>query len=484
MIVEKINDIESLEHLCNSSNFFRNVMKCNRVEFLAPKVMELLNSTNYLNICNNRFKNSCSSILRLVCKSWCLSVENLWEQRNHFRIGITSKKTRSEDDSFKICAINSYEFGDAEQDGNSLGFIQHFETTHSFESQNPFLGKAVQICVSHSIPPSLNLLSKYGEHVRYAAFYLDYNRQTEMEENLRQLLHTMPNLNQVEINVNVGRVSYDVKCKKRCMPHLQNLYAVKAERACPIVSQILQANPSVLYLEISREEQVAVIETLSSHLQNLKHLKLDLAKANLLVPTHLNLKTPLLTALTVHWSNLCDYVNIFIWENFFHFINVTWGQNEYLTQVYLEIPRSAFPYSQEKLLSDGSRFRLKLEHVEKLVLLMGNSLSLDFLLPMKKTLQHLRVKRTCDLQCYNLKSSELYENSFQLGVKRQYIQFLGWENRLLESNIWSEFPNLKGVVLEGHTGHMSSKNRHCIQRMHERECKRYTRNDWKGYTKK
>lgn len=395
-----------------------------------------------------------------------------------FSLNIISNKTERAE-SFQISTVSSYQFGGSEADEKCTDFIPHFDSTHSLTNRNPFLGRAVEICISRDTPPSLPLLRKYGEHIWHAILLLDYNHQSEMNENLCQVLQHMPNIRQLEIGINVGTPMHLDSCNISPMPQLPYLQALKAERACPIVRQILRRNPLISYLEVGREEEVAAIESLRPVL-NLRHLRLDLARANLVSPLVMDINTPILSALTVHWSNWVDYVNIRILENFFNFINTTWGELDSLTQVNLELPRSQFEYWQEKILKEGSNFRLQLKHVKKMVLLMENPCPVDFLLPMKHTLESLRIKETCNLRCSLwMENSFTVERSFEQGMQSQHIQFLGWKNQLLESNIWLEFPNLKELVLESHIGcSRLVSNPRGDGRVAAGQIIRYSREDW------
>lgn len=42
------------------------------------------------------------------------------------------------------------------------------------------------------------------------------------------------------------------------------------------------------------------------------------------------------------------------------------------------------------------------------------------------------------------------QGSINVALSRQTVKFLGFERRLLESNIWDIFPRLDKVVCEGH----------------------------------
>lgn len=480
-----VDDAKTFEQLSNASPFFRKLLQGKRVDFLAADVLKLIASREFLNGTGFHNKDVNHLAARKVCRSWCSGVDAFLEQRSYFRLKLPSNPDVHK--QFKIHLMFNSNFG-INCEALSARFMTHFEPTHSTSptDRNPILGRAIKVSTKGLSPRSLSMINMYGEHIWFLNIYHNGNK-LQAYQNLCQVLKAMPNLRQIELEIctNTELISDELRQEivKNPPPLLPCLQAIKTNKvSSPLVTRILRDNPSVLYWEVGEAVTLTGLEKL--HLQNLKHLKLTVyPDPRMARIKEIALRTPSLSMLTLQcntWKPHCRHPHgsVETWQRIFQLVKGDLEKSELLSRVQLDLPKVVYLASATKMLREGVYLRLKLAKVETLMISMGNPCGLDFLLPMKKTLKWLRVKITRTSYATDPYEYKALSTSLRLGMERQHIQFLGWERRLLESNIWKEFPNLKEVILEGHLCY-ATKEGNWYESVPREELMCYTRKKWK-----
>lgn len=473
MIVDLVDDWNTLHNLSNASPFFRNMLIDKRTDFLAPEAIKILASNRIL------VSASCRSKLRSLCRSWCLGVDLCLEQHNTYAVELYSlfeKKLMYEVlTKCKVYLVLSI---------TCARFINDLKSTHGYPGciRNPILGRGIEVSMTFMSHLAVEILKTYGRHI----WYLKVEQEAEETDvrSLRKILKLLPNLRSLIFENTLGCLpcNQEANAAGNLLPPLKNLVALKARLSFVVQSRILNNNPSIETLELTSE--VPYPDLGLACLTYVKHLKLYLN------PTfrHLALQTPSLTQLTLHW-NYSQYnlqvekpEDAFVrWKKICCFVNRTWGSVESLTEVELEFPGCYSVLRASRIMTLGASLRLGLKTVKRLRLLLCNPCCLDLLLPIKNSLRWLRVKIQC-ISYGEVDKNDALKESLDLAKKRQRIQFLGWEHRLLESNIWELFPNLQEVVLEGHLSY--DKKEYRYYNHHENQVLQYCRNEWLSLKRK
>lgn len=425
--MDLIDDTKTLEYLSNSSSFFRNLLKDDRVNFLAPEVLKIPAFQNCFHRSEFRYLN-----FRKICKSWCSGFDAIMEQQTPF----SEELAHNFGNSKIYCDIERWKSHFC--DYTRRTFNEHFDKTHSLTEKNPILGRSIRLTGCRM---DLDALNCYGNHVWYLTILCTNPYMLYDEQVLHDILKALPYLKLLETFGN-----YDFPKRtltfNHPLPRMLNLEALKAHRASSFDIQILRHNPSISFLEIRAD---SLVELAQLCLQNLRHLKLYFTETVKNIQ-YVAPETPSLALLTFKCSEFKTNEDLLIWEKLFNFINVNWGNIESLKHLEIELPRCFSLISKSKR-SEIGFVGLNLKNVEKVYISMDVPHSLDYLIPLKHTLKQLRIRGSWFL--LDSVTYSLYEECISQGIEHQTIQFLGWENRLLKSNIWVEFPNLNVVDFEG-----------------------------------
>lgn len=471
MILNMVDDAKSLESISNSTSFFRQLLAPKRVEFLAPGVLKLLATLKYTPTSGRR-NNQMPSLLALrrVCKFWCSGIDEMLEQETCTRLQYNRDSVDIEP-HFKYfrydCVRKTSVF-------SPYHFILHFQTTHleTANDRNPIIGRYIAVNYREfSYPYYDKMFNLFGKHIWYLQIYHLCSRYPTYEDMFYKILKALPNLKVLVIKgcYASGRPGLSHNGSQLIFP---NLEFVVAEEPCPHLYQIIRDNPSIVGLDISSEECPGQNEKV--YLPKVKHLKFDFSK-KLVNLRNFGFEIPALCTLEIRMP-VSQYNGSFSFlQKMFRLIKSNWGSASFLTHVRLELPACATVAKQIKILQDGVTIRLQLEHVEYLFISMGSPFPLDFLLPMKQSLKQLCVKQSSFKVDY-FEDANYLKDGLKLAQERQKIQFLGWEHRLLDSNIWDQFPKLKEVVLDGSiwSTHLSKALE--LLDTNERRC--YTRKEW------
>lgn len=89
--------------------------------------------------------------------------------------------------------------------------------------------------------------------------------------------------------------------------------------------------------------------------------------------------------------------------------------------------------------------RLKLPKVKILEVSISSMFSLDFLLGMTENLEELKIEGKIGFRLEKENSSKEENTEIELIERNQIINFIGYQERMLESNIWNMFPKLKKI---------------------------------------
>lgn len=464
--MELSSDNKTLENLSNSSSFFRNMLMDRRVVFLAPEAIKIMNQRHCLATRQWPAPPKPSAYtVRQVCRSWCSGMDDFYEQHRFNTVELTSEfDEKHATDNLPLSGLLASE--------SALSFLQHFDSTHANTERNPFIGRKIQVCTRFAGLYVLEVLQKYGRYV----WSLKISDQESIHVGrLGMFLSTMPNLRRIEI-LDWSRVVYMANNGVMRLPSLPNVDTFKGKLEVALLSGIVHDNPSIVNLQLNIKTYRDLTPVDFPHV---KHLKLKLYSKL----RQICLNTPQLSKLIVHWEHdLFGYKNmkrrdyLFQWQRIFTFINRNWGQLEKLAEVELELPGFKSLYSICKNLERAAFYRLELQKVEKLNLVMHSPCSLDFILPMRESLKSLRVR----IVYYSgmLDKSKGISKTLELAKARQRIKVLGFEDRLYSSNIWEMFPKLQKVVLEGHLKYATQAYPYRYAQKRTNEVLVYTRREW------
>lgn len=441
MITDWITDFTDLENLSNSSPFFRNVLLNRRTEFLGLEALRLLVTKKHLTTVKWLDAPSCFD-QRQVCKSWSMGVDKSFEEHGNSCLKFSSKFGKKQ----RSLSVPLYLLFDRQV---STWFLHQFMESHGNTNRNPFLGRTIRASTREASGQFLKILRLFGHHLR--CLKLDDETPVNVRI-LHRYLEAMPNLCRLQI---YDWTSYNKNSAIKSLPILPNLLTLKATLKFATQSGILSSNLTIRHLQLSVHLLPSAAELRSLSFPNVQDLKLVLhLRLGLIFLGKMDVNTPSLSNLIIHWDDFEQFQQLTIkqsflhWPKFFEFINKNWSKNAaLLKQVELELPGFTSLIRTCRTLCNGSSYRLNLRKVEQVKLLLGSPCCLDMLLPMRKNLKYLRVKIQC--QSFTVDKYLGLGKSLEYAMKCQRIEFIGFEKRLEESNIWSLFPKLQKVVIEG-----------------------------------
>lgn len=452
MIVENVTDNKTLENLAVSSCFFRNMLMKRRVEFLAPEALKLVFSSGYLTTKKRSDLPNCYD-QRRVCKSWCAGVDAYFDSL------FTSSKpqfTSILDDSKEHDALVKSNFA---VDSFSLWYYFGSNDASNSTGRNPFFKRNLVVNNTSDSPQcALQVLSLHGQHI----WSLKYDMVHVSSRVLNEHLSRAPNLRRLEFSYISDYADKDEPLQ--VVPPLPKLATFKSSLKFALQSGIFHSCPSILNLHLylgwfSGSHLLTLL--------SLKQLKLRLYAGKGLV----SFNTPSLAMLSIYWIGFSfepsQKEDCFVhWQSFFDMVNQNWGEVSTLTDVEIEMPAYHSLPRRCDIVWKTVCLRLQLSKVERLKLLLLRPCSLDFLLPMWKTLKYLRVR---------IKSQCVDQVKRKIAIEMQDVEFVGFEHRMLESNIWDLFPKLQQVVCEGFLTYPYQEN---LPRKCQKEVRKYTRAEW------
>lgn len=456
-----VDDWKALENLSIASSVYRELMLKERVQYLAPEVIKILGANGYMTASKDVDLPNCFNV-RKVCKSWNKGVDNYFDERyNDPQMQFTSKFGKKN----RFYSTISCNFTNRI---DSLAFLGTFGSTHANADRNPFVGKVLAVALrDNTVNIVLDILRIYGNHV----WSLKFDKfSTVLMQSLFACLSCTPNLRRLEISGDLDGFFV----RHAAPPVLHKLVTFKSKLKLALDTGMLESNPSIKNLQFTLKYAQ---RSRSFDFPKVEQLKLVL---NTTMPLF-NFKTVAIKLLIIHWKNfgtlepLGREGSYFFIRKFFNSIKENWGNAEYLKEVELELPGYTSLSEITSILNKPGILRLHLSRVEKLKLLMYNPYAIDFLLPLQETLKYLRVKMQYHLIKKKTRNSKFLKSL--AGAKQsQFVQFLGYERRMLESNIWTIFPQLQDLVVEGHLGNETDASFPLTGEAYEKI--HYTRSHW------
>lgn len=463
-ILDMVNDPADLETLCNSSPFFRDILMDERVKFLAPGALKLMVASGYLTAQRLDRTSLGRSVdlptcytARSVCKLWNKGVDAYYEDR------FTNKRLQFTSKFGKKLRFNTVPSPDFLSRDDSISFVYHFMDSHEGSGQNPFFGRAVEVTLAHgTLDILMGIFRLHGRHI----WGFRFNNYGILHLNtLYGFLLVMPNLRRFEISDFRGHIE---RPNIILPPLLPSLVTFKSTLEFALQTGLLMGNPSIenLQLEIGRVQGQHLL-----FLPNLKQLKAVLQPNVGLIW----FETPQLRVLTIHWKrfhpeetrdtlkDLQEYIKC---------INRNWANVSSLKEIEIELPGGARRAGDvRRMLLKGGSLQLELRYVERMKLLVYTPVMLDSLMPARETLKYLRVK----LLCHYISMPNT--NSLTEAKNLQKIQFVCFEKRMYDSNIWILFPRLQEIVVEGHLSYESKTYIYSFDHC-DIEIYRYNRAEW------
>lgn len=450
LILNQLTNAVDQANISKSCMLFRDVMMKKRVNFLFSNVLNIIlsvkketceGSNNNVTL-SSRVKQTEVMNCRLVCSSWNMNVENLYEKPAF--AGIFPFV-----DEQNICPgffnpnewSNPYIFT-ASQPFRAQLFVSNYIEGEGVAHKNPFLGRFVVLHIGSHNRINLNIFSNavttiletFGGEIWYAMIYIRYSRFSTATEDylkLRELLTYMPNLKSIRLYFH-SYCTIAPEIIGNCpLPDLNNLIHLGVSNVGVIVlNELFRKYSHVSYLQINKCGPVR--EWSYNAFTNLKGLLLD---------AHCQVCSDE----AMHWfGNNVNLGMLFVYNRKlelrfckqFEIIKRYWCNS--LKALTLKIEGYGF----EKLRCPRN-LHLKLLQLNRITIHSYRNLSLDFV----QTLKNLLILDV-SIYTYNSEideSSRIYKEKL---ITDQKIEFAGFETRMQVSNIWSILKKLEKLVIK------------------------------------
>lgn len=463
---------KDLWRLYHVSLFFRGILQPARVEFLFAKVLRILTKayvgkqTEMQNLDHPRAtlttyvrkidKELTSGLLkcRLVSKYWNEAVEKCYERPLMTGITPLIDHLNQRRTIVKPVLGNEIAFSFQSFPEKAHKFCKIMEDSHNgiVWKKNPFLGRHVRFDVlvgemsddKAFINDVSKMLRLFGKHIWYITFVFlispgNVAHVVEAYLTLVRWLQALPNLKYlcIQLNAHEARKILPKFIAKNPMPKLEFLKVLEVHLLTgPVLEELITKNYPTPYFRINSNQNFK--NPMSNIFSNLKGVGLRYTgeeRGNLI---HYIGGQCSLELLHLHE----EYEDFDVIENF-RLLNCNWSAT--LVDLTLDITR---PKDPEKLVRDSKLWQLNLPRLERLSVRIFGIYFLDFILPLKnlKTLELMTVSGT--------KYDEISDKYKETIILEQKIEYMGFEKRLNESNIWYLLPNLENikVTFGGHFG--------------------------------
>lgn len=461
--MDNLEDSDFLS-LTNSSPFIRTLLSKERIYSLYKLVFEIA----VLNLAGDsevQIKTEAKSFLlqsRLVCKEWKTVVDTVvsnWFVNNREHLSQPAKRL-----SDWLCEI--YTFKGRSERFNK--FAESFKKTYSSPIDNPFVGRYIKILTgfigdAHEFEwdhaRMSCLLDTYGFHIWSCEINIFNTHALESGtyQRIVDCLYKLPKLKNLKINYEGDKsrknwIGDDIHPNTKHLMRLrmENLRTLELRSVCSFFSRkIFNRSPNLAYLTVDRKflrdpkcfpylKLRPVLETLKICVYIPNDLK-DVIYSYYPLKI-LNLKC--CSSLISDWSKFLENISKFLWR-----LRVLQLHNLNYETHY----NSILPYPLNG--------RLDLFYLKTFYLEIYSIVSLDFLLLTRCSLEEISIK-ICSVNLYG-KTNE----QFLAMEKDQIIQFLGYEGKLLESNIWRLLPKLKKVSVELYSFKLDYKREQWMKKM-------------------
>ncbi len=487
-----------IECCINSSLYFRNFLGSSRPTLLFPGVFKVL-APKYKEEADSAFKEPKRRFkqkihpsmppcvidrlrllqaprkqkritkLRLVCKIWKFGVDNYYQKLpHHFAMNHDFDVYRKYHlKSFSnLCTSPpdwSQEYFSSDEHEKTKKFLNRFQQTNLSQCSpgTPFISRRVFIrdrttCVSLSNqmvdPRNItynvvhDILDRFGSNIWYVDIMIcdHFPTMVDYYRTVRQWLLLMPNLKVVNITYvgenpstsDINQLQSDIN--ENHLPVLKNLKYLQTDKLpSPILNELLrQSSNSVSMLQVHKNEGQVEDNIISASTPaiNLKQLSVRL---------DCDEEFSMLRDLGKTWKLeklYLDYnLNIQVRDlNTVFGIPANWSNT--LTNLMISLPDTGNMGKVKKQADDLSGLILFTPNVKRFKLILEKQTAIDFMLPMRDNLESFEVGFIGKVATEQVEMDELAKS-----CSKQVIQFVGYEGRLVQSNIWQLFPKLQNI---------------------------------------
>lgn len=389
--------------------------------------------------CEIQVKTEAQPVLllsRTVCRKWKVIVDTVvsnWCLNNEI-LGCPTRPTLS----FWL----HYKYTFTRFTKTAEKFIEMFKVTHCSRTDNPFFGRYLSIksCTRRAktrfkrgLAPIVTLLDSYGCHILICRISICSPNplQLQTQPKIFDWLRRVPKIQSLKVLFN------------HCMqwhedgfvpPNLENLRFLDLVNAFPnFLNKILNINRNIVWLRVSRDDDCKPDPEYFVSLKGLENLEY----LSVTVRSRHDIKY--LRKLNSPLKDLILRNEISIPGNWV--INLLRFSKFSKTLEMLHLCHLSNGPGKTNFLRYSFHGRLNLPKLQTLCLEITGFVCLDFLLSAKLSLETISIiTHSVDLSAKNKQLMEI--------KKKQIIQFLGYEDKLHDSNIWTMLPNLEEVCLE------------------------------------
>lgn len=445
---------DAAESLINSSLFFRNLLMQQRTSFLFEKVFPIMTATIWKKKGIEEFAVSDVLNCRVVCKSWNAAVDKLVPQEfEHFGERQNGNKLVAISEIFTDIQ-REHEFSNgvlADNDGidnrsksSVQTFLRHFERTHTGNSdneRNPWIwSKHLSLNIFaedneevedyHGVLQGITtMLSKYGCHLQALSIVVESNDFFRNPTLLQKWLRKTPNLETLNF-VNESAVPYaqnfnhdEMNDRNSRFPKLRHLREVDISNLpVPFFQKFIRQNTHIHSLFLVSKDEIEY-DIYQYVLPNLQNLHLNGCQPNKFVKKFGSSKFQC----QIESLELCFDEPVSL-AALFKVIQFKCADTLVSLILVFDIPSETNSFWQ-----DCKICRLDLPKLRKITLDFNRSpVCFDFLLPMRLNLEEISAS-------YGYEVPITQNLTYTIGT---IIQFVGFEDRMLESNIWTIFKKL------------------------------------------
>lgn len=461
LVFIRITNPKDLKNLSNCSLFFRELLFDLRVQFLLPSVFTVIfqKTTGKLfeshehapkdAILDTYFMKTDTNLketilnCRLVCSTWNAAVSNCYEQQ------LMTGNTTFVDDIyrkngfFKPFPWNMQRFCFYFQPEKASEFVRMFEDSHFvMQQRNPFIGRLVHIELTLDpvdeevdfIIAIENILRMFGGDIWYAYLFVTSKRESIGANDylrLRQYIGFLPNLRYlyVRFNTHNARNLTLQYVNQNPLPKLVHLVVLEVgDMTGPVLNEIISKNNHVVYFGIHGQHNFQ--GRIDNDIGNLKGFSATcVGQADNLLVNWIG------TQYEFGILQLQQRCIDFNMNLNFQFMATHLADS--LKDLTLEL---GFPVDQQELVQNSKNLRLHLPQLQRLAIQFSGIHFLDFVCD----LQNLEICEIMLVPKEYVANYDLYQTMIQ---SEQIIQFVSYETRMFDSNIWQILAKLRKLKI-------------------------------------
>lgn len=378
---------------------------------------------------------------RLVCCNWNIAVETCYERL--LMIGNTKfiSDINLKSGFLKPYAWNMQRFCFYFQPTRANQFIDAFQNSHSVVQQkNPFLGRLVHFEITldpvneevEFVFAVEKILRLFGHSILFVFLIITSKRSSISAYDylkVREYMTCLPNLRYLYIRLNTfkARNLSAEFINRHPLPRLKYLTVLEVcDLNGPVLEEIVDKNKHVIYFGM--HTQSSLKQQLCEDITNLEGVAVEYeGQSNVpitnCVGSRKNLK---LLQMQQRYAEFDMSLN-------FQYLKTNFA--EFLLDLTLEL---LFPVNQQKLHAECQNLRLELPNLRRLAIQFSGLHSLDFMVLLKS----LEVFELLLVSKQHVENYAMYQ---RLIASEQVIQFVGFEEKMYDSNIWGILEKLKKV---------------------------------------